>query len=300
MERGAQAHPVGAVRRLALAGAAAAAVLVAAVLLIAHGSSRSGVAAVRPIAVRASFEPAAVEFGDTVTARVDVLVDPAAVRAGSVHVGVDLAPLTTLSGTSTQTTHGRVDAITVSVRAACLTGPCVARSGATAITAPRTTVAYRTRAGRSKTVSTAFAPLTVRSRVTAADLAPTQPPFEVDDTPGAIDYRIAPGTAALVLEILAVCAALGAVALVVLQLRVVLLRRATAVTGGEVERALRLVRQSQERSEPDRRRALGLLARLLPDRALGGAASELAWSEPKPGRDEIAGLVSQVEREGES
>ena len=65
-----------------------------------------------------------------------------------------------------------------------------------------------------------------------------------------------------------------------------------------LERALALAREAEQRPPPDRRRALGLLARLLGPRdpRLAGAADDLAWSAPAPTSDELAELVTEVER----
>jgi hypothetical protein len=51
----------------------------------------------------------------------------------------------------------------------------------------------------------------------------------------------------------------------------------------------------------DRRRALGLVARVLGDRdePLSNPASDLAWSKEQPSRDELADLVERVAREVE-
>ena len=67
-----------------------------------------------------------------------------------------------------------------------------------------------------------------------------------------------------------------------------------------LDRALALAREAEQRPPPDRRRALGLLARLLGPRdpRLADAADDLAWSAPAPTSDALAELVTQVEREG--
>jgi hypothetical protein len=63
-----------------------------------------------------------------------------------------------------------------------------------------------------------------------------------------------------------------------------------------LERALRLAREAERLPVPHRRRALGLLARLLGRDHLSSAASDLAWSEHKPEPDELEALVSEIER----
>ena len=67
----------------------------------------------------------------------------------------------------------------------------------------------------------------------------------------------------------------------------------------EFARAVRLAREAGARPDPDRRRALGLLARLLDDRdrRLAESARDLAWAEPAPDREALAALVVDVERE---
>jgi len=76
-------------------------------------------------------------------------------------------------------------------------------------------------------------------------------------------------------------------------------RRRAAASADELARALRLVREAEERPVPDRRRALALLARLLRNRdaELGDAASDLAWKEPAPERQAVDALVAEVEQE---
>jgi hypothetical protein len=76
-------------------------------------------------------------------------------------------------------------------------------------------------------------------------------------------------------------------------------RRRGEPTVDELERALRLAREAENRPPPDRRRALGLLARLLDarDRRLSGTASDLAWAEPEPEQAALATFVADVERE---
>jgi hypothetical protein len=93
--------------------------------------------------------------------------------------------------------------------------------------------------------------------------------------------------------------ALAAMALAVTEARRLARRRHGEPVVDELERALRLAREAESRPPPDRRRALGLLARLLDarDRRLSGTASDLAWAEPEPERTAVATFVADVERE---
>jgi hypothetical protein len=185
----------------------------------------------------------------------------------------------------------------VSVAGACLTQSCVVAKGDAELKLPRVVATVSTRAGRTLHGTVAWPLLDIHSGITAADLAPVQPPFRVDTAPVAPSYRLAPSTLAALLDALAVVLVLAGVALGATQLTGV--RRRARPAGGELEQAIRLARAAEARPAPDRRRALGLLARLLGGRdgRLAGAADDLAWSRGQPGSGELAELVGEIERE---
>lgn len=272
---------------VALAAAAVAAVLV---LLLAPGGSTPGIAPTTPTAVRASFEPALVQFGDPVTAHVVVTLDRDAVRAETLHVSDDLAPFTALAPAhTTRTVAGRLETVSITQRVACLTEPCLART----IALPPVRASVASRSGGVSRVSAPWRRLQVRSRVSSADLARATPRFAADTAPASPVYRVAPGTAATVLEIVAALAAAAAVALIALEAFAFARRRRRVEDGDELARAIRLVRESEQRPVPDRRRALSLLSRVAPSTA----ASDLAWSEPPPEPQAVDALVARVEAE---
>jgi hypothetical protein len=182
--------------------------------------------------------------------------------------------------------------VSVTQRVACLTAPCLARR----IALPRVRVSVAGRDGGTTTVSAPWRRLLVRSRITPSELAKASPPFAADAAPPAPSYRVAPETAATVLVVVAALAAAGAAALLALEAFAVARRRWRVAAGDELARALRLVREAEQRPVPDRRRALALLARLAPSN-LGREASDLAWSEPPPEPPAIDALASQVESE---
>ena len=66
-----------------------------------------------------------------------------------------------------------------------------------------------------------------------------------------------------------------------------------------LERALALAREAERRGPVERRKALGLLARVLGGREarLAGTAAELAWSPQRPSPEQVEALVGDVERE---
>ncbi|HZS24964.1 MAG TPA: hypothetical protein VFA30_08245 [Gaiellaceae bacterium] len=278
-------------RRAAVGIALAAAVAAAGVVLLGHTGSQTPIGAAAQLVARAGFDPPTVQFGDTFTARVVVL----SARGGPVRVVDDLAPLTRI-GTQheSRTTRGGLEVVTLTSLVACLAQACTTRPGDSSVRlAP-----VRVEIGGRRAVAR-WPTLHVHSRVTAADLAASAPPFRGDTTPPPPTYRVAPHTLALLLDLLAALFAVAAVALGGGTIRsVVLRRRRAAVALGDLELALRLTRESGGRPAPDRRRALGLLARRLDrrDPRLAGAANDLAWSRPAPEPDELFSLADEVER----
>ena len=288
MGGGAAAWEVGSMKGVA----AAAAVLAAGVF--AAGASAA------PIVLRATFDPAAVQFGDAIDARVVVVLDAASVRPDSLRLVDDAGPLTPVSGAQTsRSVQGDTITIETERTFSCLSSACVAASGDASPTLPRVTASVMTRDGGTLRATTAWATLRVQGRVTSADLARIRPPFRASTTPPPASYRIDPGTLAWLLDALAIAFALGAVALAATQVRRRARGRRAEPAGDELERALRLAREAESRPPSDRRRALGLLARVLRTRArpLSGTASDLAWARPEPEPEAVATLVTDVERE---
>jgi hypothetical protein len=248
-----------------------------------------------PLTARAGFGDTTVQFGDLIHTRVTVVVD-GSVRAGSVRIVDDPAPLTTVS-LQRESRVGNV--IEVTRDAICLTSACVSdNASATPKLAPALVSAKLT-SGRAVQVVVHWPQLTVRGRVTGGDLARSQPPFRASVLPPAPTYRTSPGTLAWLLDGAAIVLGLAGAALVLVQVRTWARGRARPTPADELDRALRLARESEQRPPPDRRRAAGLLARLLGERNVGlaGEASDLAWSEPQPQPQALESLVGEVERE---
>jgi hypothetical protein len=297
MGRAAQDEPVGPLSRIWPATLVLAVTAVVGVLLLARGTDPPGLPPKADVAVRATLDRDTVEFGDAVTANVTVLLDRRAIGSDDVRVHASLAPLTELGRTRvTRMTRGRLFAVTYSSRASCLDQRCIGTGKSKQVVLPPVRVAVP---GRG-THTANWPPLQVRTRVLPADVAQPHPPLRSDSTPPPVTYRFEPARLARVLEVAAavlaavgVLLAGGAAAAVSRGRR----RQAAQLTG--LERALALAREAGRRPSPDRRRALGLLARLLGSRdpRLAGAAEELAWSSPAPTPDAVSDLVSRVERE---
>ena len=249
-----------------------------------------------PLQARTSFLPAAVQFGDPVNAQVVVVVDRDAVEPRTLKITESLAPMTQLAPPETfRTVRGSRETVTVTIRATCLSDACLRPR----ITFPAVRISATRRDGRATRLAADWGALPVGRRVTAHDLAAAAPHFRANTAPGPPTYRVAPSTAATALEVVAGLAAAVAAALIGLQLRALLRRLRPALPGDALARALRLAREAERRPVPDRRRALGLLARVLGagDGGLGRTASDLAWSARRPEPPAIDELVTRVERE---
>jgi hypothetical protein len=131
----------------------------------------------------------------------------------------------------------------------------------------------------------------LRSRVSAADLRRATPRLAADTAPPPAHERLS----ALPLQIVAALAAAGALALLALEAVARSRRRGATADGDELARALRLVREAEDRPVPDRRRAVGLLARFLHGDSRR-TANDLAWSRPAPEPPAVDALVTDVER----
>jgi hypothetical protein len=266
-------------------------------LLVVLAGVLTPAAVAAPLTARAGFEDATVPFGDLIHTRVSVVVD-GSVQTGSVRIVDDPAPLTTVSLPRTSRAGSVIE---VTRDAICLTSACVSDTGSTTPTLAPALVSAKLRDGRTVQVVVRWPQLTVRGRVTGGDLGRSQPPFRASLLPPAPTYRASPGTLAWLLDAVAIVLGLAAAALVLLQTRLRARGRGRAAPADELERALRLAREAERRPPPDRRRAAGLLARLLGERdaSLAGDASDLAWAEPQPEPEALELLVGEVERERE-
>jgi len=296
----AEPHEVSTRTLVGIVAAAAAVLVVIAAALLPLRPGRSVATASRPLAVRAAFVPAAVAFGDSVTARIVVTLDAHAVRPSSLRLVYAIAPLTQLGRVvQRRATRGGQTVVIHELRAACLVEICSAASGRRSVAAGTVRAgAARNRGGRVN-ATVAWSPLTVASRVSAADLTRASPPFRATVTPPTASYRMRPALLAALLDgaaaILAACGA-GLAAAALLRAR----RPLRDEHPDELTRALLLARSARTRPEPDRRAAAGYLARLLArrDAPLARTADDLAWSRPSPTANSLTELVEDVEREG--
>lgn len=287
---------MGALTRLAFVAVAAAAAAVAAVVLLGRATPLHGVRPSAALTVRTSFDPPAVQFGDRIVARVVVLADRGVLDTSRLHVAEDVAPLTQLGPAHvSRTARGRLLVLSYELPAVCISDECLAkqlRLPAARAEAPR-------RSGGVARVATPWPALELGGRVSPADLARARPPLRGDTSAPPVSYRIAPGTLSVLLDVVAAVLAAAGVALAAWQAAAVMRRRRATDPRNELERALAFVREAEARPPEDRRRAVGLLSRLLRqrDERLAGDAGDLAWSKSKPAPEELAALAERVTRE---
>ena len=240
--------------------------------------------------IRASIAPTTVHVGDpfryTVVARVPG-------RAGaSLRVVADSGAFVQISGPAvSRTSDAGATVVTVTETLVCLDLGCV--SGATArhvvLPAPQVFTGS-TRVGGPHTT------VTVTPRVTAHAVAAGRAAYQRDTSAPTLTPRLRLAVAATIAIALAVALVGAAVALVLAEVR----RRKAPEPNVrrspfDLGIAVRLLRESAKRPEPDRRRAADLVARLASPEVVD-EATRVAWARPAPGPADVESLAADVER----
>ena len=284
--------------KIALAATCAAAVaLLAALLWPAPGEQ--GAPPAGPLSAKTLFEPAAAAFGDSVSAQLSVVIDNRVLDPSTLRVTFPLAPLATVGRTVRhRVDRGDATTITYSASVACLGEACLGKGESVAVSPAAPSISVERRGGATVRLAASRSSLTVDRRVGAAAAGAAVPRFRGDLGAPRPSYRVsAAALTAILATLAAVLAGLGG-GLVAATL--IGRRRAAgrSVRGSELERALALVRSAEARSAEDRRRAVGLVARLLAPRdgALARVGDDLAWSEPPPTAETATGFADNVER----
>ena len=291
-----------------------AAIVVCAALLaasVAAASARAAPADVRPPDVKTTLTPQILLFGDTLTARVDTLVNKSQVDPDSVRVAMDFSPWEVVGPVEREEKDGGPTALvrtTFTLR--CLTSPCVPPRD----TAPLDFDPVIVRYGKNGRLDVPWPRLVVHSRITDRGAPVTtagggqrggpQFPWTADllSLPS-VSYRISPGILFPLLLALAVLlvAAGGLLAYRAWPERkeapepVVELPPEPALPPLVLALAL-LEQPPAENGTADRRRALELVADALEgqDAKLARSARRLAWSEETPPVETTSGLASEA------
>jgi hypothetical protein len=269
-------------------------------LALGHSVSSPRAGATSATTVRTSFEPPAVQFGDPLTLHVAARFDNRVVLPGTFRLTSSVAPLTQLGPTRTKrTSRGHLTVVSVSIPTVCVVEACVKRAGETRVHLPVVTGHVTGVDGRVRAVTATWPPLLIGSRIAAADLSRAAPPLRADTSPAPPTFRLAPNRLALLLDALSVLLAAAGIWIASRQVVAIVRRRRAASDVDQLDVALRQLRQSEARPAPDKRRALGQLARILDRRGLDHAdtTSDLAWSRPVPTPEGVSELAGQIESE---
>ncbi len=264
-------------------------------------------ATVGPLTIETRLTPRYVFFGDTITARLDVLFDPRVVDASSVEASPSFglwqeigAPQETSSASATLVRE------TWQFEISCLTYGCVPKQPSVqTFKLPRFTVTARSRTGATTTADVTWPSAQVSARYYPPEVGNVRPALRPETQIPAATYSIAPGLLAWLLDAAGGVLIAGAVAAAaLLGYRRWASGRAAAAERSAVEHALLLVRQAQAREPDDRRRAVDLLARTLGSQPSPHVrtAAEVAWSKPEPSPERLERLADSVgaELEGEA
>jgi hypothetical protein len=269
------------------------------------------------IDVHGLLEPSIILFGDTIKARVDVMLDRRKVDAGSVRVAANFVPWEIVGEPArTRRDSGARTYLRTTYTLRCLSGPCLPGNQSSALDFDRGRVSFvrlGSTAGARESKPISWPTLLVYSRFAAATLASPREPLNPNPNPWradlvsfpAVSYRVAPGfLLAALLGAAAVLVAAGAA----LAYRAIPRRGPPPPPEPEpepepepvltpLEQALVLLEDaSRANGAEDRRRALELVAEVLErdHSALARAAKALAWSEDDPLVEETSGLATRV------
>jgi hypothetical protein len=259
------------------------------------------------VLVRSTVTPPSAFFGDTVTARVEVLFDPRRVRTPRLSVSRRFSSYQVHSRpTVERRAVGRAESVTYLLRLVCLDASCLpgdpTKDPHQSFALPSVRVNYARTNGRKASASVPLPLIDVGSRVTPEEgstlMYPPHPPLAASLRPLPVHYSISPTLlAALLLAgsvlLFAICGFL------LWRFAPRWHRRRRPLT--PLERAVALVEASLARGVvPDQRKALELLAQELGrsgEERIAFSARVLAWSAPAPGSEattELAGEVRQL------
>lgn len=240
-----------------------------------------------------------VYFADTVTARVDAVVDRTQVDPGSVEIDASFAPweqvgAPKLSTVETATTMHRTIVYTLR----CIDVTCLPRGTVVQpFHLPVVTVTAESTGGASIVVKRPWPPVNVAGRFLPPVIGAVRPQLVPETRAPTPRFAVSPSDSALAFDVVACLLGLGVIALTAVEARRYVARRRGSVDDRPaLVRALGLIREARSRDAADRRRAVALLARLLPDPgAERSAAAEIAWSKPDPSPEELERLAEAVE-----
>jgi hypothetical protein len=296
------------VRRPALVVAAAAVVggLVVVSLGLAGGwwSGSDAPPPSEPISVQAAVTPSAVQFGDPVTARAVVTVDPRRVAPASVRLKPQFLSYRVADSSRVVRRAGGATTIAWTYALECLGGGCAPGRPQLVLTFPAAVVHYRSATGEARRLQVVWPAITVASRLSDEDRAAPIAHLRADAPPPSVSYDVEPD--AFVDGLVAGTIVLVLVAALLLWLAFRRRRAepeaAALPVGPPLTEALRLVRETASNGHDPglRRLALQRLVRELhaaDQPQLAADAGRLAWSDGPPSTQRTNELADRVENE---
>lgn len=266
---------------------------------LAAASSSAPAWAQGPIQIKTSISPGWIYFADQITARVDVIVNRSQVNLSTLQVQTSFGPWEQATDpVSTMAEAGNFAHRTTVFTLRCIAFDCLPKGTVVQrFYLPVVTVTAQSSGGASLVVKHPWPPVNVAGRFLPAPSGAFRPVLAPELNAPPLRYRVNPSAAALAFDAGAGLVGLAAVVLALLEVRRYVERRRHAVDDRPaLVRALSLVREAQNRNVEDRRRAVALLARLLPEpTAERTSAAEIAWSRPEPSPDELGELAETIE-----
>jgi hypothetical protein len=268
-----------------------------------------GTYAPRHALVRTSITPARSLFGQVLTARADVVVDPRTIDPASVAFTPDFKPFSIRSESRrTLGGLGRATIVRFQYALQCVSRGCVPidrNRGATAFSVSPSRVTARQTDGGKVSVAAAWPTFGVQSRLTGDDIGLSTPGIDTAFDPPRVTWAVSPDLVGGLAVGAAVLLALGAAWLVASALRRdtrPLHSRRSLSKLSPIERALVLAEHAASQGEvPESRKALERLAVELRRVGVAGRADEaerLAWSQPGPSEERVAELAAGVRSNG--
>jgi hypothetical protein len=255
--------------------------------------------------------PARSLFGEVLTARVRILVDPRRVNPRRTELAATFKPYRIRDESRRISSGpGRSALVEFVYALQCTSRECLPRGGgraaaATVVKLPRATAALFSRAGERTTRKVNWPSFAVQSRLTADEIGLSTPKAADIEAPPPVSWRYSPRLIGGVSVALAALLLLGAAALLTIVARRDLrLVRAPRIPShlSPVERALVLAEHAAAHEEIDEsRKALERLAIELRRRdasVQATAAERIAWSEDAPSRAAVSELADAVRSNG--
>ncbi len=183
------------------------AVLAALLLTGRTAPANNGLSSARPLRASAALLPAAALFGDTVTARVQIVTNTSFVQPDSLRVSGNFGPYREVSRPVVDRRRvGSTEEVVWTTKLRCLGNPCVPKKEGKRVTFAPASVSYSIGPGSdaSRSLSVAWPSLLVYSRVDQIEVAAldprSEPPWKGDyRSLPAVSYRASPGLVAAVL-----------------------------------------------------------------------------------------------------